>query len=100
MAMHSITAPLSSGMERALHARSYRMAATGDEKEMVSQSTVVRVAKEEKSTEAGTRGMEPKICTGDGGDGERRLLPLELVLVFPEKEGMMQQSSVSISLSF
>ena len=56
MAMHSITAPLSSGMERALHARSYRTAATGGEKEMVSRSTVVRVAKEEKSTEAGTRG--------------------------------------------
>ena len=28
------------------------------------------------------------------------LLRLELVLVFPEEEGMMQQSSVSISLSF
>ena len=54
------------------------MAATGDEKEMVSQSTVVRVAKEEKSTEAGTRGMEPKICTGDGGGGERRRPSAEL----------------------
>ena len=28
------------------------------------------------------------------------LLRLELALVFPEEEGMMQQSSVSISLSF
>ena len=28
------------------------------------------------------------------------LLPLELALDFPEEEGMMQQSSVSISLSF
>ena len=28
------------------------------------------------------------------------LLCLELALVFPEEEGMMQQSSVSISLSF
>ena len=31
---------------------------------------------------------------------ERALLPLELALDFPEEEGMMQQSSVSISLSF
>ena len=30
----------------------------------------------------------------------RDLLRLELVLVFPEEEGMMQQSSISISLSF
>lgn len=74
MAMHSITTPLSSGMERALHARSSscRAAATDGEKETVSRSTAVHVAKEEKSTEAGTRGMEPKICTGDGGGGERR----------------------------
>ena len=28
------------------------------------------------------------------------MLRLELALVFPEEEGMMQQSSVSISLSF
>ena len=28
------------------------------------------------------------------------LLHLELALVFPEEEGMMQQSSISISLSF
>ena len=28
------------------------------------------------------------------------LLPLELALDFPEEEGMMQQSSISISLSF
>ena len=28
------------------------------------------------------------------------LLHLELTLVFPEEEGMMQQSSISISLSF
>ena len=28
------------------------------------------------------------------------LLPIELALDFPEEEGMMQQSSVSISLSF
>ena len=28
------------------------------------------------------------------------VLRLELALVFPEEEGMMQQSSVSISLSF
>ena len=28
------------------------------------------------------------------------LLRLELALVFPEEKGMMQQSSVSISLSF
>ena len=28
------------------------------------------------------------------------MLHLELALVFPEEEGMMQQSSVSISLSF
>ena len=28
------------------------------------------------------------------------LLPLELALDFPKEEGMMQQSSVSISLSF
>ena len=102
MAMHSITAPLSSDTERELHARnsSCRAAATDGENEMVNQSIAVHVAKEEESTQAETRGMEPKICTGDGGDGERRLLPLELVLVFPEKEGMMQQSSVSISLSF
>ena len=31
---------------------------------------------------------------------ENYLLRLELALVFPEEEGMMQQSSVSISLSF
>ena len=30
----------------------------------------------------------------------REVLPLELVLDFPEEEGMMQQSSVSIPLSF
>jgi len=30
----------------------------------------------------------------------RALLRLELALVFPEEEGMLQQSSVSISLSF
>ena len=29
-----------------------------------------------------------------------KVLRLELALVFPEEEGMMQQSSVSISLSF
>ena len=34
------------------------------------------------------------------GRGKRVLLCLELALVFPEEEGMMQQSSVSISLSF
>ena len=45
---------------------------------MVSRSTTIHVAKEEKSTEAGTRGMEPKICTGDGGGGERRRPSAEL----------------------
>ena len=33
-------------------------------------------------------------------NARERLLRLELALVFPEEEGMMQQSSVSISLSF
>ena len=43
---------------------------------------------------------------GDNSGGAPRrhprcwVLPLELALDFPEEEGMMQQSSVSISLSF
>ena len=40
------------------------------------------------------------IITGMGHSSPGHLLRLELALVFPEEEGMMQQSSVSISLSF
>ena len=74
MAMHSITAPLSSNTERELHARnsSCRAAGIDSENETVNQSIAVHVANEEKSTHAETRGMEQKICTGDGGGGERR----------------------------
>ena len=40
--------------------------------------------------------LEAVICTG----AAQEVLPLELALDFPEEERMMQQSSVSISLSF
>lgn len=66
-------------MERALHARSCRAAATGGQKEMVSRSTTIHVAKEEKSTEVGTRGMERRfvremvaVVRGGGHEEENR----------------------------
>ena len=49
----------------------------------------------------GTRvGIEiPEV--GEGREaGDENVLRLELALVFPEEEGVMQHSSVSISLSF
>ena len=52
---------------------------------------------------AATRARKKKTSDSEDEDYvaiEEEVLRLELALVFPEEEGMMQRSSVSISLSF